>query len=77
MRIHTGHHGPAEVENCRLTKEVIYELLNVDESISLPVLKVHAATKVSMSIKNLWGCHPDTPRLLNHKNLAEKLTLIA
>jgi uncharacterized protein (DUF362 family) len=56
---------------------VIYELLNVDESISLPVMKVYAVTKVSMSIKNLWGCHPDAPRLLNHKNLAEKLTLIA
>jgi uncharacterized protein (DUF362 family) len=53
------------------------ELLNVDESISLPVLKVHAVTKVSLSIKNLWGCHPDTLRLLDHKNLDEKLALIA
>ena len=53
------------------------DLLNVDESVSLPVLKVHAVTKVSLSIKNLWGCHPDTLRLLDHKDLAEKLTLIA
>jgi len=53
------------------------DLLKVDESISLPVLKVHAVTKVSLSIKNLWGCHPDTLRLLDHKNLEEKLTLIA
>ena len=61
----------------QITVTIGKELLNVDESISLPVLKVHAVTKVSLSIKNLWGCHPDTLRLLDHKNLDEKLTLIA
>jgi uncharacterized protein (DUF362 family) len=61
----------------QITVTIGKELLNVDESISLPVLKVHAVTKVSLSIKNLWGCHPDTLRLLDHKNLAEKLILIA
>ena len=60
-----------------ITVTIGKELLDVDESISLPVLKVHAVTKVSLSIKNLWGCHPDTLRLLDHKNLDEKLTLIA
>ena len=60
-----------------ITVTIGKELLNVDESISLPVLKVHAVTKVSLSIKNLWGCHPDTLRLLDHQNLEEKLTLIA
>jgi len=60
-----------------ITVTIGKELLNVDESVSLPVLKVHAVTKVSLSIKNLWGCHPDTLRLLDHKNLEEKLTLIA
>lgn len=52
-------------------------LLNMDESISLPVLKVHVITKVSLSLKNLWGCHPSTLRLLDHKYLSERLTLIA
>jgi uncharacterized protein (DUF362 family) len=61
----------------QITVTIGKNLLNVDESISLPVLKVHAVTKVSLSIKNLWGCHPDTLRLLDHKNLEEKLTLIA
>jgi len=61
----------------RITVTIGKELLNVDESVSLPVLKVHAVTKISLSIKNLWGCHPDTLRLLDHKNLAEKLALIA
>ena len=60
-----------------ITVTIGKDLLDVDESISLPVLKVHAVTKVSLSIKNLWGCHPDTLRLLDHKNLEEKLTLIA
>jgi uncharacterized protein (DUF362 family) len=60
-----------------ITVTIGKELLNVDESISLPVLKVHAVTKVSLSIKNLWGCNPDTLRLLDHKNIEEKLTLIA
>ncbi len=60
-----------------ITVTIGKELLNADESISLPVLKVHAVTKVSLSIKNLWGCNPDTLRLLDHKNLGEKLTLIA
>ncbi|MBI5680701.1 MAG: DUF362 domain-containing protein [Methanobacterium sp.] len=44
--------------------------------ISLPVLKVHVMTNVTLSIKNLWGCHPNSMRCLHHKNLSEKLTLI-
>ena len=66
-----------KVNGKSITVTIGKELLNVDETISLPVLKVHAVTKVSLSIKNLWGCHPDTLRLLDHKNLEEKLTLIA
>ncbi len=52
-------------------------LLDMDESISIPVLKVHIVTNVSLSLKNLWGCHPSNLRLLDHKNLSERLALIA
>jgi uncharacterized protein (DUF362 family) len=52
-------------------------LLGIDETISVPVLKVHVMTKVTLSLKNLWGCHPSTLRLLDHKYLSERLTLIA
>jgi uncharacterized protein (DUF362 family) len=50
---------------------------NVDCFVSVPVLKVHAITTVSLCIKNLWGCHPDTMRCLQHSNLSYKLALIA
>jgi uncharacterized protein (DUF362 family) len=52
-------------------------LLKMDESISIPVLKVHVMTTVSLSLKNLWGCHPSSLRLLDHKYLSERLILIA
>ena len=52
-------------------------LLGMDETISVPVLKVHVMTTVSLSLKNLWGCHPSTLRLLDHKYLSERLALIA
>ncbi len=52
-------------------------LLGMDESISIPVLKVHVVTGVSLSIKNLWGCHPDTLRLFDHSSLSRRLALIA
>ena len=52
-------------------------LLSMDETISVPVLKVHVMTGVSLSLKNLWGCHPSTLRLMDHKNLSERLALLA
>jgi uncharacterized protein (DUF362 family) len=52
-------------------------LLNeIDYFVSVPVLKVHAMTTVTLGMKNLWGCHPDTMRCLEHSNLGYKLTLI-
>lgn len=48
----------------------------IDCFISVPVLKVHVMTTVTLGIKNLWGCFPDTMRLLYHQNLDYKLTLI-
>ncbi len=44
--------------------------------VSVPVLKVHVMTKVFLSIKNLWGCYPDTMRCLHHTDLDRKLALL-
>ena len=62
-------------------KEVMVRLPNlllreIDCMISVPVLKVHVMTGVSLSMKNLWGCYPDTMRCLHHKDLDQKLALI-
>jgi uncharacterized protein (DUF362 family) len=38
----------------------------IDFSISCPVPKVHCMTKLTLSLKNQWGCLPDTLRLKNH-----------
>jgi len=48
----------------------------IDCFISVPVLKVHTMTKVTLSIKNLWGCYPDPKRCLHHNHLSYKLSLI-
>jgi uncharacterized protein (DUF362 family) len=52
-------------------------LEEIDCFISVPVLKVHVMTNVSLSLKNSWGCVPDTMRCLHHHNLSYKLALIA
>jgi uncharacterized protein (DUF362 family) len=53
-------------------------LLNdIDCLISVPTLKVHVMTYISLGMKNLWGCYPDTMRGLHHQNLAYKLVLLA
>ena len=49
---------------------------DIDCFISMPVLKVHVMTTITLSIKNLWGCYPDTMRCLHHKYLSRKLALI-
>lgn len=52
-------------------------LLNdIDCTVSVPVLKSHAMTHGTFSIKNLWGCYPDPMRTLHHIHLDEKLSLI-
>jgi len=58
----------------RLPKMLVED---VDFTISIPVLKVHAMTTVSLSMKNLWGCYPTDLRLLEHKDLDRKLVLIS
>lgn len=52
-------------------------LEEIDCFISVPVLKVHVMTTISLSLKNSWGCIPDTKRCLHHQNLPYKLALIA
>ena len=52
-------------------------LQDTDCFISVPVFKVHAMTTVTLSLKNSWGCVPDTMRCLLHQDLAHKLALIA
>lgn len=49
---------------------------DVDCFVSVPVLKVHVMTTITLSMKNLWGCYPDTMRCLHHTDLAHKLTLL-
>lgn len=52
-------------------------LKSVDCFVTVPTLKVHVMTRVSLGMKNLWGCYPDTMRGLHHQNLAYKLAFIA
>ena len=51
-------------------------LEEIDCFISVPVLKLHAMTEVTLSIKNLWGCWPDTMRCLHHQNFEYRLALM-
>jgi uncharacterized protein (DUF362 family) len=41
---------------------------------SVPVLKAHAFTTVTLGLKNLWGCIPSPRRLLYHARLPEVLS---
>lgn len=66
------------IQNKKVKVQLPKILLNdVDCFISVPVLKVHVMTTITLSIKNLWGCYPDTMRSLHHKHLSHKLALIA
>lgn len=49
----------------------------VDVSVSVPVMKTHFVTTVSLGLKNLWGCDADGMRLLRRKYLSRRLALIA
>jgi uncharacterized protein (DUF362 family) len=52
-------------------------LEDIDCFISVPVFKIHVVTTTTLSLKNSWGCIPDTMRGLHHTNLSYKLALIA
>ena len=38
----------------------------IDFAITCPPPKVHCMTRITLSLKNQWGCLPDTMRLRNH-----------
>jgi uncharacterized protein (DUF362 family) len=46
-------------------------LEETDVFVSLPVVKVHAMTQVSLSMKNQWGCIPTKKRFLLHPSFKE------
>ena len=48
-----------------------------DLLVVVPALKVHSMTRVTLALKNLWGCNPDTMRCIYHENLDRKLSLMA
>lgn len=55
-----------EVGGKRIKVEVSQLALDADVFITVPVLKTHMFTKVSISLKNQFGCIPDSMRLLYH-----------
>ena len=68
----------SEVQSKKVRVQLPKMLLEkVDCFISVPVLKVHVMTGVSLGLKNLWGCYPNTMRCLCHQNLDRKLALMA
>jgi len=68
----------SEIQSKKVKVQLPKMLLDeVDCLISVPVLKVHVMTGVSLSLKNLWGCNPDTMRCLHHQDLDRKLALMA
>jgi len=56
-------------------KEIIFKLpitlidREFDVFINIPVLKAHLYTRLSLSMKNLWGCIPDPFRIHYHRIL--------
>jgi uncharacterized protein (DUF362 family) len=51
-------------------------LLDADVFISLPVLKTHATTVFTGTLKNQFGCYPQHNRILLHPNLDKVIVLI-
>lgn len=51
-------------------------LEKIDTIITVPVLKIHASTIVSLGLKNQWGCLPDPMRLLYHPFLHEGIVAV-
>jgi len=65
------------INNESIKIEISEFLLNeVDVLITVPVLKIHASTKVSLGLKNQWGCIPNPMRLLYHPILHEGIVAI-
>lgn len=72
-----SHYVEDTIQGKRIKVQVPDLLVDeIDCFMSVPVLKVHVMTTVTLSMKNLWGCYPDTMRCLHHKYLSRKLTLL-
>ena len=57
------------VDGKQIKVEVSKQALDADVFITVPVLKTHMFTKTSISLKNQYGCIPDSMRLLYHPKL--------
>ena len=58
-----------EVDGKQIKVEVSKQALDADVFITVPVLKTHMFTKTSISLKNQYGCIPDSMRQLYHPKL--------
>jgi uncharacterized protein (DUF362 family) len=73
---------PTAVKTININNDAIkielskFLLDEVDVLITVPVLKIHASTGVSLGLKNQWGCIPDPMRLLYHPILHEGIVEI-
>jgi uncharacterized protein (DUF362 family) len=54
-----------------------YLLDEIDVLITMPVLKTHVITGVSLGMKNLWGCLPDSMRVLKHHILSPGIVALS
>jgi len=50
---------------------------DIDVFVNVPVLKTHAMVKITLGCKNLWGCIPNSNRMLYHPFFSEVITEIA
>jgi len=66
-----------EVLGKPVTVRIPVLLREIDYFVSVPVMKVHAMTGVSLGLKNLWGCLPDTMRMMRHHELPDILALLS
>ncbi len=62
----------------QLSIDVVKNFQNIaDFTISLPVIKTHAMTGISLGIKNLWGCVPNPMRMIYHQHINDYLPKLA
>ena len=73
---------PSVLKSVLINGEIIqlkvskYILDKIDTLITVPVLKTHTATEVSLGLKNLWGCLPDPLRILYHPFLHKGIVAV-
>ena len=73
---------PAILKRVKVCDEIIrlkvskYILDKIDVMITVPVLKTHIATEVSLGLKNQWGCLPNPNRMLYHPFLHKSIVAV-